>query len=203
MSQIKINYSQRREKVIQQIVDSFKVLQGDRNLVNRLESDSFLKSVFHGDDINGESSIYVVNGLEDFVCETLAEGGVNCLRDFSVLDTQFKTTYDFIKSSDMIPNIDDLILKSKEFVKESVPLLEVDDDITGNRHPLYNSPLTIIDDITEHGVASTLYSHAYINTVGELAEFPQKFPGMYRILSDSKFVPDLDVYITKAQELLS
>lgn len=45
--------------------------------------------------------------------------------------------------------------------------------------------------------------HAYIYTVGELAEFPQTFPGIYMMLKESGLMNNIDDYIARARELIN
>lgn len=46
-----------------------------------------------------------------------------------------------------------------------------------------------------------LEAHAFIHTIGQLADFPSQFPGMFQVLKDSRALPGLDGFVMAAQLL--
>jgi hypothetical protein len=68
---------------------------------------------------------------------------------------------------------------------------------------LTDSNLRVIDGLGADGKGPFITKHAYIYTVGELAEFPVKFPAIYAMLKETGLMNDLDNYIDRAKELIA
>jgi len=65
-----------------------------------------------------------------------------------------------------------------------------------------NLPLSYIAGIDDK-IALPLEKHAFIFTVGDLANFPQNWPGIFTLLKESGLVPKLDFYIETAKQFIS
>jgi hypothetical protein len=61
---------------------------------------------------------------------------------------------------------------------------------------------SILDGIKEGEADKFLEAHAMIQTIGQLADFPVSFPGLYQVMKDSTAIPKLESFVLAAQMLV-
>jgi len=163
---------------------------------------SVIKEVFWGEKVTRETSIGVLEGLDEVMVEILqAQAQLSTIGDFASLPTVHPDTYSFLVDTGLIPGIQQLIQNCSNLMTFYNQNIQIPSPIVVNqentvvivpepqeeetREELLINPFGYveifrqIEGIKEDNLVTWLHKNAYIFTLGELAHFPVDYPGIY------------------------
>eukprot|EP01122_Echinamoeba_exundans_P010711 TRINITY_DN4065_c0_g1_i2.p1 TRINITY_DN4065_c0_g1~~TRINITY_DN4065_c0_g1_i2.p1 ORF type:complete len:372 (-),score=86.10 TRINITY_DN4065_c0_g1_i2:91-1206(-) len=184
------------------------------------------------ESITNATQVSVLVGLNPDAFEILeSQSQVATIADLASLPTSKPTAFEFMKEIGVPPDISHLAKLAQRLLERAAELRKIrssppvlppvalsipmadsaskqSESSQKSRQNLdsstsiKNQSISIIDGIKEGEADQFLEAHALIQTIGQLADFPVAFPGLYQVMKDSGAIPKLESFVLAAQMLV-